>query len=341
MPPGMVAPYRVGLDGGQFVWPSSDCDSLIRTPRGRWASWLWGSTPPVDMDGHEHALLHPHEGHVGGDRVPPAGTQESAIRLPRFLTAVLAPLNSYGVGSQIRNSRRAYAQGRYADALFGADYARQLAYRRLGEGSYAHETALFHLASTYAAMNRDDEALDTLNEAVALAERLHGADSLILVPLCNARAEVHESAGQYADAVAALDRARELRRAALGAQSIDFGFSCFHQAQMLARQAYDAEAESTPAQRGVLLLRAAELGVEASAAAAADADEENGVRFLQEILQSIKGEGIKGGGEENGCGLQGMQAESAGPVRLLQDRLNLLPGTTQGAGEAGPQMQRG
>ena len=40
-------------------------------------------------------------------------------------------------------------------------------------------------------MNRDGPALATLTEAAAIAARLHGADSLALVPVCHAQAETY------------------------------------------------------------------------------------------------------------------------------------------------------
>ena len=59
----------------------------------------------------------------------------------------------------------------------------------------------------------------------------------------------------------------------------------------MARHANDAEALSTATQRGVLLLRAAALGVEAAVAAAAAGDELRARKFVEDLLESIEDDG--------------------------------------------------
>lgn len=315
MPPGMVAPYQVKLiAGGEVIWPFSDCDDAIRSPRGFWARWFGGSSQRADEsdDGHDHNHAPaPGDGLVvGGLSKPPLAPQTSS-----YLDQLLLPLVPYRTRARMRSSRRLYAQKRYEESLAQAEAAREFARAKLGEESPIYEEALFHLASTLAAMCRGGEALATLAEAAALAERIHGAESLRLVPVMHAQAEAYESVGRYDEAIGALGRARELRRSVVGPQHLDFAFSCFNQAGLIARQANDAETNSTAAKRSQLLLRAAELGVEASVAAVAAGDVEQANEFVEDLLEMV--------GDEDDDARQDTHGERAGPARLLRERLNL------------------
>ena len=291
--------------------------------------------------GHgEHVRWHNHvEGAlVGGltlqppSTLPPTATATQGV-LAAALSSLLVPLvrpcasllAHVATVARMRSSRRLYAQRRFDGALAAAESARLLARSQLGEDSPRHEAALFHLASTHAALNRDDAALAALVEAETLATRLHGAGSLQLVPMCHAQAEVYEAAGQFDQAVAALARARQLRLEALGPEDIKFAGSCFNQAGLLVRQ---AGTEAGAARRGALLTLAAELGVEASVAAAAAGNAEQARGFPEALLEQclevdcdMDGEGSEGGegGEGAGGGKGGHGGDLA--IELLRARL--------------------
>ena len=92
-------------------------------------------------------------------------------------------------------------------------------------------------------MRQNAEALEVLNECDRLVVAAHGDASLQRVPICHAMAEVHEAEGKPQDmqkAVAALQRARELRRAALGEAHLSYAFSCIQEAALLVRIANEA-----------------------------------------------------------------------------------------------------
>ena len=266
--------------------------------------------------------------------VPSAGGRDGFLvaASSRLLTPLLAPcasLLAYLVtGARMRASRRLYKQKRFDGALAAAESARLLARTQLGEESPRHEAALLHLASTHAALNSDGAALAALAEAELLATRLHGAGSLQLVPLCHAQAEVYEASGQFELAVGALARARALRRETLGPEDIKFAGSCFNQAGLLVRH---AGAEAGAARRGALLTQAAELGVEASVAAAAAGNAEQARGFPEALLEQCLevdcdagGEGGTGGeggeGGEGGVGGEGDQGVAVA-IELLRARL--------------------
>jgi G3E family GTPase len=338
MPPGVVAPYRVKLDRGRgLVWPTADCDQIIRdaAPRRRSSK---GRKPKADASSdasssdaqhtHTHTHDHGHEGdhdhdhdHDHEDDMPFVGgvtlsassgvfTRLTANALARYC---LRPLARRRVHRCMRASHSLYAQRQYREAIAVAETAREIACSRVGVASRVHARTLLHLAATHAACQHEKEALALLSEAETLALTLHGEGCLQLVPVLHGQAEVYEAAGRFAEAAGALERVLHVRRAALGAAHAACASSASNLASLLAKQA-DAEGGGSEG----TWLRVVELGVEASKVAEAAGDAEKAEALIEGLLSSVEGRG------EGGDMAEGVEAKAPGREKArtaLQERL--------------------
>mmetsp|Transcript_8078 Transcript_8078/g.25928 ORF Transcript_8078/g.25928 Transcript_8078/m.25928 type:complete len:285 (+) Transcript_8078:104-958(+) len=207
----------------------------------------------------------------------------AAVASLALLWRRIRPIVRLSVHALQERSHELYAAKRFDEALEAAAAARDLARNELGEESSTHQRMIFHLAAVLAAMRRHEETGALLSECEVLACRMHGDSSLALVPICHARAELHEAAGDYALAIAALERARDLRHDSLGSAHPDYARSCFNLAGLLLRHANEVLVMSDR-QRAVLAGRAVDSGLEA---AAVSADAEQAKEFVQALLELI------------------------------------------------------
>mmetsp|Transcript_908 Transcript_908/g.2862 ORF Transcript_908/g.2862 Transcript_908/m.2862 type:complete len:195 (-) Transcript_908:35-619(-) len=183
----------------------------------------------------------------------------AAVASLALLWRRIRPIVRLSVHALQERSHELYAAKRFDEALEAAAAARDLARNELGEESSTHQRMIFHLAAVLAAMRRHEETGALLSECEVLACRMHGDSSLALVPICHARAELHEAAGDYALAIAALERARDLRHDSLGSAHPDYARSCFNLAGLLLRHANEVLVMSDR-QRAVLAGRAVDSG---------------------------------------------------------------------------------
>lgn len=201
----------------------------------------------------------------------------------------------------MRSSHAHYAAKRYDAALDAAVSARGVAADSLGAESAAHGTALLHLAAVHAAMRQYAEALSVLEKCDALAARVHGPTSLQLVPILHARAEVLEEAEDMDEAVEALGRARAIRHAALGPRHPAYARACFNQAGLTVRHASYAPDVSDD-WRAERVGHAASLAIEASEIATAAGDAEQGLEYVEALLELIlSGEEDESLAQLDGC----------------------------------------
>lgn len=169
----------------------------------------------------------------------------AAVASLALLWRRIRPIVRLSVHALQERSHELYAAKRFDEALEAAAAARDLARNELGEESSTHQRMIFHLAAVLAAMRRHEETGALLSECEVLACRMHGDSSLALVPICHARAELHEAAGDYALAIAALERARDLRHDSLGSAHPDYARSCFNLAGLLLCRAFRARGHTT------------------------------------------------------------------------------------------------
>ena len=139
----------------------------------------------------------------------------------------------------ISQSQVLYKREQFDDALSKALAAQQLA-KPLRKDIKPAQACYLH-SRAYSAMRQNAEALRVLNECDRLTCATHGDDSLERVPICHAMAEVHEADGKLLEmAVAARQRAPELRLAALGDAHPSYAFSRIQEAALLVRFANEA-----------------------------------------------------------------------------------------------------
>ena len=227
-------------------------DSVRRKERVS-SSELRPRTPPC------HGLLMLRNLLVGG----------AAGLLKTWLWRRHRPLARWRVSSLIRASHASYAREDYSQALSTAFNAKLLAATQLGEASSSHESELFHVAAVHAAMREHAEALSVLRECDVLACKIHGVASVKRMPIYHALAEVFEAEGtpaDYREAVRALQKARELRLAALGSADSSYARSCLNEAGLLVRFANETPILPDE-ERGALTERAVDAVLEEHAAA--------------------------------------------------------------------------
>ena len=225
------------------------------------------------------------------------------------------PLVRWRIRSLRQRSHVLYAAKAYDEALTAAVTARGLAQEQLGDASEAHRRMLLHLAAVHAAMRQHEEAEAVLDENETLINRTCGDGSLALVPICHARAEVYEALGTPAGmrrAIAALERARDLRRLRLGTAHLDYAFACFNVAGLVVRHASDGLVMNS-AQRGELAERAADLAIEAAEVAEAAGFRDQGQELAAAVLASMEKYG-------SGRQLTGIR-ECAGAIGTLREWL--------------------
>ena len=117
----------------------------------------------------------------------------AAVASLALLWRRIRPIVRLSVHALQERSHELYAAKRFDEALEAAAAARDLARNELGEESSTHQRMIFHLAAVLAAMRRHEETGALLSECEVLACRMHGDSSLALVPICHARAELHEA----------------------------------------------------------------------------------------------------------------------------------------------------
>ena len=196
------------------------------------------------------------------------------------------------ISALIHDSRRLYAEKQHEESLAKAVKAKDTA-AELGTATRWYRDALFHVAATLAAMRRHTEALALLNESSQLVRAAFGNDSLKLIPILHATAEVLEAdnkPGSHERALAVLEEARELRRVALGPDHIDYAYGCFNEGGLLIRHANTALIMADR-QRADLATRGVDLVLEASAVAGRAGNDEEQLDFLDATLTLI----LKGG----------------------------------------------
>ena len=235
-----------------------------------------------------------------------------------FIAQYLKPFARWRIRSLQKRSHMHYAGKSYDEALAAAKTARELARASLGKESAAHERSLLHLAAVHAAMRQHKEAEAVLDESETLVSSRGGEDSLGLVPICHARAEVYEALGTAAGmrrATEALERARDVRRARLGDAHLDYAFGCFNLAGLVVRQARDPLCFMDHARRGELAGRAAELAIEAAQVAEAARDPGQGQELVAAVLSSLEADAAGGAVQ-----LKGIR-ECAGAIGTLREWL--------------------
>ena len=159
-----------------------------------------------------------------------------------------------------RAVRRLIARSQSTNSLEAAAEAVELAVQC---GPRVHVQALMNLAGLHAVLGDIASALPLLDEALLLAEAEYGEKDIALVPILHARAEVLEAADNqpFAAAAAELARAREIRRARCGENTIESAFASHNLASLLVRGAQ--ERGLLEARRRVLLDHALQLTLEA------------------------------------------------------------------------------
>jgi len=182
-------------------------------------------------------------------------------------------------------SLKLHAENQLDRSLAAACAAEALARAEL-RVSPTHMYQLVYLASVHAASGQHDQALKVLEEAEALLPTTPPRVPELLDILMT-RASVLEAARRMKPALEALERARELRKSALGPRSLDYGYSCFSVACAIVRYANEASTE-TPSQRAELLERAVVLALEAGEAADASFDSHQGDEWAEEVLKLVE-----------------------------------------------------
>ena len=193
---------------------------------------------------------------------------------------------------RIRNlmhrSKAAHQLKRYEESLALATESCELALT-LVPGSRAHIDALVHIGGVHSAQNCHDEGMKSLDEALSVAEAAYGKSSAELVDLLHARAECLELSGaELALAAAELARARDIRRAVHGENSIQAAFGCINLASVLIR---GSQEEGCPSDRRSMLVdKAVGLTLEGASVADALGDSDNAAEFLSEVLSLLDAE---------------------------------------------------
>ena len=192
---------------------------------------------------------------------------------------------SRAIRALISKSMSAHRSKAYEESLAAALEACKLA--EAERGSELHETALLHLAGVHAAQRDHENALRVLDEALALAEEMHGSQALELVPILHARAEIFEADdGQpFAAAAAALTRARDIRRAVCGEQSIQSARASFNLASLLSRGAQEHDLDD--ARRAELMARIEALMRDGSAVAVATGEGDEAADAFSALLDTL------------------------------------------------------
>ena len=206
----------------------------------------------------------------------------------------IAPRTRWQVRRLVRESHALLAKKQYSTSLELSQAAALLAGEQLGESSRAHVHALLLVAAVNSVMGQPEAALRSLDEAEEAICRAHGKQSLLLLPVLYARAEVLTATARAPLAIEALDRARELLRSQRGKRGMEYATSCYRQASAIVRHAKDSP-QMEPAQRAVLVERAVGLVLDASAAATASFDAHEGDEFAEALLDEIQA----GGGDED------------------------------------------
>jgi len=190
------------------------------------------------------------------------------------------------VSRLISASQRSYRSRDYAASLSAAQEALAVAQAHL-PNTPEELGARLHLAGVYSATRKFEEALRELDALVALTEKIHGNESMLLVPALHAKAEVLEEVGRPLVHVAdQLARVRDIRRKASGENSMDSAWSSFNLANLLLRAAQD---EGLPAKtRKELLSRAESLALEACTAASALGDRDQTTEFAAKMLEVLE-----------------------------------------------------
>ena len=190
------------------------------------------------------------------------------------------------INKLIARSTSLHAKQAYELSLVAAHEAFTVASEKLPYTELT-EKALMHLAGVYAAQDRPSDALEHLDTALEMATERHGAESLALVPILHARAEVFEAAEDQPMALAAsaLARARDIRRTVLGENSLDAARASYNLASLLVRGSQESGLDAK--RHASLIERAELLTLEACSVAVAGGEPEEGDDFAGEILQTL------------------------------------------------------
>ena len=217
---------------------------------------------------------------------------------------------SRGVNRLIARSAALHQSHDYDASLEAALEA--CAFSRGTSDSDAQLAAMLHLAGVHAAQNKPSLALPVLDDALALAEAAHGLESLALVPILHAIAEVHEAAGAIlhlnaevpealhaaaevhvaaaedpnASAASALGRARDIRRARCGENSLESARASYNLATLLCRGSHEGGLETE--RRSVLLERTVRLTLEACSVASAAGARDEAAECVGAVLDLLE-----------------------------------------------------
>lgn len=199
------------------------------------------------------------------------------------------------VARLVRASSAHYNAKRYEESLQAALDALNVALSEVPK-SPEHLGALLHVAGVRSAMGNYEDAMQAVDQLIALTEEVHGTDSLLLIPALHAKAEVCEqSEGDgrpLALAAEQLARAREIRRAACGAHSMEYAFACFNLATILFRRVAE-EDKVGPGQKAKLLAQATELAKEAcSVVTVSHGQPEQAAEFASDLLELLDSDDV-------------------------------------------------
>lgn len=191
------------------------------------------------------------------------------------------------VKNAIAKSTQLYRSKEYDESLESAEVASSMASSEK-PGSPAHLEALMHLGSIYGAMRMHQEALAALDELLTLTEEAHDDESVELLPVLHAKAEVLEAMqAPLAGPAEQLRRARDIRRRAFGAESMDAAKASFNLATLLMRGAHDEDVAMTNAKRAELVVKALELSREACTIAKALGEDDLFADFASALLELL------------------------------------------------------
>ena len=210
-----------------------------------------------------------------------AAAAAAALLYYRYITRV-----ARGVNRLIAQSAALHYSKDYEASLEAALEA--VALSRGASDSNAQLAAMMQLAGVHAAQNDPSAALPVLDESLALAEAAHGLESLSLVPILHAIAEVREAADEetIASAASALGRARDIRRACCGADSLESSRASYNLATLLCRGSHEGGLDTE--RRAALIERIVRLTLEASVVASAAGEPDEAAECVSAILELLE-----------------------------------------------------
>jgi len=140
------------------------------------------------------------------DRLDQAGELAPALQAAERLVGLARAKDPAALGSALEAwGRLLFQAGRWPEAEAALDEAISLPVAKTDKA--LRSSLLFQLGSVYAAQRRNDEAIDVVEQSLALSEELYGKDSPASANTAEVLAAAYDYAGRYPEAEALFRRA--------------------------------------------------------------------------------------------------------------------------------------